>query len=93
MIEGGTFKRCNRILRWRCRRTYFGHLTYLERFMPPGRTSWPIPKFFGRFSKSGFAAVFSIVFRVARGAAAGVRPLLFFPAYVSRRAKQSKVKS
>lgn len=40
-----------------------------------------MPKFFGRFSNNGFAGVFSIVLRVASGAAAGVRPFPFFPAY------------
>lgn len=42
-----------RILRWRWRRTYAGHLTMRER-LRLGWMSWPIPKLRGRRSIKGF---------------------------------------
>lgn len=52
-IAGGTFKRRLRIFFWRWRRTYAGHRTMRER-LRWGWMSWPMPKFLGRFSRSGF---------------------------------------
>jgi len=69
LIAGGTLRRCWRTTFWRWRRMYSGHLTKRERSLF-GRTSWPIPKFFGVFSVSGFFGALVEAFLNGNGAGA-----------------------
>ena len=66
---GGTLSRFWRTARCRWSRTYLGHLTKRVKSRL-GCTFWPIPKFFGRFSRRGFSTFLAFCFLIKEGAAA-----------------------